>query len=83
LEAVKLALLDIPAGLKPVSEDRSTHIIHQACWLPMPWHLHLATRAAAKQIAQDLAKNVPRVSVFGRGPRGPPVRECRSGRGRQ
>jgi hypothetical protein len=50
LKAIELALLDIPTGLKPISEDRRTNTL--------PRHLHLAGRAAAEHVAQDLTKNV-------------------------
>ena len=53
LQAVEVALLDIPTGLEPISEDGRTRTIHQR----LPRHLHLAA-CTAKYVAQDLAKNV-------------------------
>ena len=63
LETVELALLDIPTGLKPISEDRRTDTL--------PRHLHLATRAAAEHVAQDLTKNVSPWCCGWPGPAGP------------
>jgi hypothetical protein len=54
LQAVEVALLDIPTCLEPISEDGRARTIHQR----LPRHLHLAA-CTAKYVAQDLAKNVP------------------------
>ena len=54
LQAVEVALLDIPTCLEPISEDGRARTIHQR----LPRHLHLAA-CTSKHVAQDLAKNVP------------------------
>ena len=48
-----MALLDSATCLEPISEHGRTRTIHQC----LPWHLHLAARAA-EYVAQDLAKNI-------------------------
>lgn len=55
LQAVDLALLDIPTCLEPIAEDGRTCTIHQR----LPWHLYLAA-CAAEYVAQDLTQATDR-----------------------